>query len=262
MPDIVNNKTENTNFNQKYIPPKYKGKAFNCPHCHAYAHQRWFFICRYRIDTDAKVLDFLNQSNINRRQVREVQNAIRTFVLQLYGSSHISGKDLSFCDHCKKYSIWVNSKMVHPRTFAAPPPIEEMPDSVKELYNEARCINNDSPRGACALLRLAVQLLIKELGENKKNLNQAISKLVERGLSPEIQQALDSIRVIGNNAVHPSHIDLKDNPKTMNTLFKLINFITEKMIKEKQQIEEIYSSLPEKEKNAIEQRDQKVNIQI
>jgi len=26
---------------KKYSPPKFKGKAFNCPHCEAYSHMRW-----------------------------------------------------------------------------------------------------------------------------------------------------------------------------------------------------------------------------
>jgi hypothetical protein len=55
------------------------------------------------------------------------------------------------------------------------------------------------------------------LGESGKNLNTDIGNLVKEGLSVDIQQALDSLRVIGNESVHPGELDLKRIIK----LFKL-----------------------------------------
>ena len=72
--------------------------------------------------------------------------------------------------------------MIYPHSSTAPLPIDEMPENVKELFNEARAVLNQSPRGACALLRLAIQYIVKELGEDEKNLNKAIGSLVEKGL--------------------------------------------------------------------------------
>jgi hypothetical protein len=58
--------------------------------------------------------------------------------------------------------------MVNPDTGTAPQPNTDLPESMKRIYTEAASISNKSPRGAAALLRLAVQVLCKELGEKEK----------------------------------------------------------------------------------------------
>jgi len=65
------------------------------------------------------------------------------------------------------------------------------------------------------------------------------------------------VRVIGNEAVHPGTIDLRDDRTTANKLFKLVNFIAHKMITEPREIDEIYGSLPEDKKDGIRKRDGK-----
>jgi hypothetical protein len=72
-----------------------------------------------------------------------------------------------------------------------------------------------------------------------------------------VQKALDTVRVIGNDAVHPGTIDLRDDPATATALFKLVNIIVEKMISEPREIEDLYAGLPEAKREAIEQRDRK-----
>src|SRR5690606_21230987 len=120
------------------------------------------------------------------------------------------------------------------------------------VYNAAASILHKSPRGAAALLRLAVQKLCKQLGEPGKNINADIGNLVKKGLSPTIQQALDALRVIGNESVHPGQIDLRDDPATAQALFRLLNKIAETMITEPRQIKEIYDKIPNSKKKAIE----------
>ena len=61
--------------------------------------------------------------------------------------------------------------------------------------------------------------------------------------------------MIGAEAVHPGTIDLKDDLPTVNKIFKLVNFIAQKMISEPREIEEIYESLPKNKLDGIEQRD-------
>jgi hypothetical protein len=130
-----------------------------------------------------------------------------------------------------------------------------LPEDIKVDYAEARSITTLSPRGATALLRLAIQKLCKHLGEEGKDLNTDIANLVKKGLSPKIQQALDVVRVIGNNAVHPGQIDLKDDAHTAGQLFGLVNIITDAMISQPKHIEKLYESLPQAQREAIAKRD-------
>ena len=105
------------------------------------------------------------------------------------------------------------------------------------------------------MLRLAVERLCRELVPEGKNLNARIGLLVERGLDAKIQQALDIVRVVGNNAVHPGKMDISDDHQTVATLFNLVNDIAEAMITRKNRIEELYGTLPESAKLAIADRD-------
>jgi hypothetical protein len=130
-----------------------------------------------------------------------------------------------------------------------------MPADVRETYEEARQVQPTSTRSAAALLRLSIQQLMPHLGQKGKDLNADIGKLVENGLPPMIQQSLDSVRVIGNNAVHPGEINLNDNPEVASILFRLVNLIVEKMIKEPRELKEIYESLPQGAKDQINRRD-------
>ena len=71
----------------------------------------------------------------------------------------------------------------------------------------------------------------------------------------EIQQMLDSVRVIGNNAVHPGQIDIKDNKELALSLLNFINLIVDNRITQPKKILDIYKLLPESYRNSIERRD-------
>ena len=249
--------------NQKYVLPEYRKTGFNCPHCHVYSNQRGCFISEYDSDTLVQTMySYIRMSYYRQLLLDPVILSITRQLKKLYHNLFIDNIELSFCDHCGNYSIWVNQKMVYPNLSIAPLPISEMPETVKELYNEASKITNESPRGACALLRLAIQTLIEELGENENNLNQAIGNLVKKGLPQRIQKALDTVRVIGNNAIHPGVINIKDSPDIANSLFLLLNIICEKMIKEPQTIDNLFDDLPIEQKKAINKRDQQKDVNV
>lgn len=145
--------------------------------------------------------------------------------------------------------------MVIPAEAPVAPPHPDMPKSIIEEYQEARSIFVRSPRAAVALLRLAIQKLMVELGENGENINADIKALVSKGLPVQVQQAFDYCRVIGNNAVHPGEINLNDAPEMGEHLFNMLNFIVEDRITRPKNIASLYSQLPEAARNAIEKRD-------
>jgi hypothetical protein len=134
-------------------------------------------------------------------------------------------------------------------------PNSDLNDDIIADYNEAASIVARSPRGAAALLRLCVQKLCGQVGESGSNINGDIAKLVEKGLPVQIQQSLDIVRVIGNNAVHPGQLDLKDDAETASRLFQLVNLIADQMITQPRKISELYQGLPEDARKAIEKRD-------
>lgn len=201
-----------------YTPPTFDASSFNCPCCGAYSEQIW---------------DIL-----------------------IFKSTRLSDFKFARCIHCQEFSVWLpNGSMIYPDASTAPMPNSDMPQEIQQDYLEARSILNRSPRGSAALLRLCIQKICKHLGEKGKTLDDDIACLVEKGLPVLIQKSLDIVRVIGNNAVHPGQIDLKDNQRIANELFKLVNIIADVTITQPKQIEALYNELPKAAKEAIEKRD-------
>jgi hypothetical protein len=149
---------------------------------------------------------------------------------------------------------WV---MVYPSEVStAPNPNEDLPENIKADYEEAAVIAARSPRGAAALLRLCVQKLCKHLGEPGENINTDIGSLVAKGkLSANIQKAMDTVRITGNEAIHPSELSLEDEPELVAALFTFVNLIAQQAITEPRQIEEMFEKMPEGKREAVAQRD-------
>jgi hypothetical protein len=94
-----------------------------------------------------------------------------------------------------------------------------------------------------------------QLGEKGDNVNEDIASLVRNGLPTQIQQALDIVRVIGNEEVHPGVLALRDDLDTARTLFELVNLIADNRISEPKRIEVMYERLPESKREQIAKRD-------
>jgi hypothetical protein len=149
--------------------------------------------------------------------------------------------------------------MAYPRITAVESPGEDLTDEIKELYSEAALILNDSPRASAALLRLALQLLLKELGGTGNHIDADIKAIVAKGVDPQVQKAMDIVRVSGNNGAHPGEIQLNEDPNLVKKMFELINFIATKMITSKKEIDGLFDGLPDSIKDAIDRRDNKEN---
>jgi hypothetical protein len=139
-----------------------------------------------------------------------------------------------------------------------PPPHPQMPEDVKHEYIEAKSVFQYSTRSAGALLRLAAERLVRSLvPDDTKDLYKMIGQLVEQGLSTEIQQALDIVRVTGNSFVHAGQLVDDDDIVTVKELFRLLNTIVDDQIAKKGRIAQLYAELPEEKRRGIEDRDKR-----
>ena len=205
----------------EYVAPELGRSDFHCPQpdCGVYAHQSWFALNYYTgtwCDTECRV---------------------------------------SVCAHCDHLSYWIHGRLVDPSKATAPPPHPDTPPEILADYLEARDVADRSPRSACALLRLVLQKLCVHLGESGRNINDDIGALVAKGLPVQVQQALDSLRVFGNNAVHPGEIKLDDDTDTAIQLFGWMNFIVEQLISQPLKLHGLYDKLPQGAIEQISKRD-------
>lgn len=225
----------------EYILPEFGQDAFNCPHCGTYSRQIWINYLLNGISLGTPAIQEIGLSNLKKIiSERTVRNLC-----------------ISFCEKCKAYVIWNNGIIVYPNKSIAPIPSKDTPKEILDDYKEASNIFEKSPRSSAALLRLVIQKLLVVLGEKGRNINDDIASLVSKGLPVRIQKALDIVRVVGNNAVHPGTIDINDNPKIAFALFNLVNLIIDFMITQPKEIDNLYSSLPQGALEAIQIRDSK-----
>ncbi|RIY01486.1 DUF4145 domain-containing protein [Aureimonas flava] len=255
----------------RFEAPATTKTAFNCPHCNALAAQSWFE-CRAEGMGPQKTPTFIDleaASTVVRKDHEDDAQweKLKRFIddLQLggpifeqsssYTHYNIHHMHLARCFNCRAASVWIDNKLIYPPSSDAPIATEDMPADVKRDYTEAAEIVNLSPRGAAALLRLSLQRLCKHLGGDGRDINKDIGSLVAKGLDTRIQMALDVVRVVGNNAVHPGQIAIDDDRSVAFKLFGLINLIVEKMISEPKHINALFENLPEGARKGIEQRD-------
>ena len=168
--------------------------------------------------------------------------------------------EVAECEACGRESVFLNGMLTFPKESQAPAPTNDLPAALLEDYEEARSIYLASPRGAAALLRLVIQKLLPFLGATISDINKGIGELVQAGkIKTQIQQALDTVRVIGNESVHPGEMDLKDDQDTALALFRIVNLIVETEITEPKRLEELYKSLPKNKLDGIKARDKASN---
>lgn len=254
----------------KVVPPAISERAFNCPHCGVLTSQSWYSAIIAGTRNDDPPLHMRGELEDHKDLWKGLDDAagLQQFIRNMvsgqpfvdsdetrpYGRS-LHNVSVSRCYNCKLFAIWVHDALVWPATPTAIEPNADLPPSIALDFREAAKIVDISPRGAAALLRLSVQKLCQHLGGDGSNINADIGALVEKGLDRRIQQALDIVRVVGNNAVHPGQIDLKDDRATAQQLFVLLNLIADKMISEPKHVSEMYANLPDSARQAIEKRD-------
>ena len=244
---------------------KYGNKKFVCPSCKTMAQQEWKEIKQlgniFNNLSNHIYLDY--RGNIQDYQQEAIQRFLAHSKVMIERNLNYVLPDsfaMSECQSCNNFALWVNKEIVYPKNIPIDAPNSDMNQDIQNLYNEAALILIDSPKGAAALLRLALQKLLWQIGETERNIDKNIKSLVAKGLNPKIQKALDFVRVVGNEAVHPGEINLDDNKEIAISLFKILNLIAHDMITIPKEMDELYEDIiPDEKKQQINVRDNRNN---
>jgi len=216
-----------------YVAPKFNAASFTCPHCGAFAAMDW----------DRKL--YTGRLNWH------------TAVCAACEGQSLWKQECTFPAKGFEWASIGTETIVWPSVLVGPEPSSDMPEDARNDYEEARAVYSTSPRASAALLRLCIQRLCKHLGETGENLNNDIGALVSKGLPPQVQIALDSVRIIGNNAVHPGTIDDADMAEMLPRMFKAVGFIVQNRITDPKVLQGMFDSTPQGARDAVEERNRK-----
>lgn len=259
----------------RQVDPHIEKTAFSCPHCGAYTTQTWYNVFAESIEGDSRVPRRVGLAALTSiENAKDVDNGTRADILayvkrcldgdvflddkprDAYPDRSVVNASICSCYNCYELSFWVFDKLIYPNVkLEGAPPNPDLDKDIQRDYNEARGIVAVSPRGAAALLRLCVQKLCVQLGKPGKNIDADIAALVADGLNVKIKQALDIVRVVGNESVHPGTMNMADDHATVSQLFALVNVIADQMITQPNAVEELYGALPKEKRDRIEARD-------
>ena len=237
--------------------------SFQCPNCGVVSQQTWFgldtvsrtvlgLVEHLYFDSRKKMSDYQQESIIMFLEI------LKDRIPRVLPHSIPASFSIATCQACRQISLWIDGELVHPKLFTIESPNKDLNQDIQDLYNEAATISALSPKGAAALLRLALQKLMLQLGKKGKKINDDIKELVNEGLSPKIQQSLDLLRVVGNNAVHPGEISFDDDSEVAQKMFRVLNIVAEELITQPREIDRLYNEvIPAETRDYIQTRDGK-----
>lgn len=231
----------------RIIAPEPLRNSFTCPYCETTAVQAWYAIESARSVYPAHAVgDY----------VCDPDGDLYSCIMRGGGFSRSTGNPelahwgISECSNCSGLMVWRNDQIMYPEVCPVEEPNEDMPEDVQKVYTEAAQVYSRSPRASAALLRLALQMLLKQIlgSESRSAIYDDLKTLVEKGANSQIIKVMDIIRFEGNESVHPGEIDLNDEPDTARILFTFINMIVEQFFSGQRRIDELYARIPERKR--------------
>lgn len=245
----------------RYVTPEYDVSPFTCPHveCQTLAPQESSPVfLRGGLTDDTLFATYCTdcaKTSIWYRSREETDVSRKAAIA--YTAARIkaldTGQSAGSAPTPDYHDTW---KLVFPATSQAPDPNTDLPADVRRDYDEAAAVLPHSARAAAALLRLAVQRICVSLGEDGKSIDKDIGALVKKGkISESLQRAMDTVRITGNESVHPGTLDVSDDPDLALALFHLVNRIAEKAFTEPRETAELYAKMPENKRKGVADRD-------
>lgn len=159
--------------------------------------------------------------------------------------------------------------MIYPLRSAGGPAHPDMPEAVRELYDEAAAVAAVSRRAGAALTRAMVERLIKDLDPDApKNakLNERIERL-HRQVSTPLGKLLDVVRVVGNGALHvddkPDELvviamDDTTGPPLIELMLQAANDLVDELITHPKTVQDLWDKLPTGVKATLDRADASV----
>lgn len=245
----------------RYVTPEYGVTPFTCPLCDTLAPQESGEGGLAALDMGTRIARYADSSmyltyctSCSKKSVWARHPDYRRIIERLSGRIPKSGPTDTLSTEPEDEPTVVS--LVYPRRSDAPPPNVDLPEDVAEDYKEASSVLALSPRSSAALLRLCLQKLCKHFGQPGKNIDKEIGALVLAGtLRQMIQKAMDTVRITGNESVHPGELNVTDDKDLALALFEFINLIADEAITQPKKVDAMYERMPESKRNSVAQRD-------
>jgi uncharacterized protein DUF4145 len=235
----------------KIVPPAIDKPAFNCPACGAFAHQDW-------VDLGFETNDGLNDSYFEPlgKGLPRSQQMSAGFeeAAESLPWAKRSTWQATLCASCDGWAIWYGRTMVYPPPRLGGAPHPDMPDDVRQLFEEASAVAAVSSRAGAAFARVTVERLLKTLFPDvQPKLEYLIAEAKRRGVSPAVGQMLDVMRVTGNGAVHVDDnpgdlvvlvLDEVQGPELVSKLLQAINDLVQQLITMPREAAELKARIP------------------
>lgn len=221
-----------------YMPPAVGESFFTCPHCGILTGQNWAHGA-WHLPGQAGLV----------AQYAACQNGACGESNLWIGSAESDGLGMVAVSRVDGY-------MIYPLGGRGPLPSSDLASAPARTFKEARSVLAISPRAAVALMRLCVeQLLRDQLKIEGKTLDKRIGHLAKQGIDPVIIGALDVVRVTGNDGVHDLQTMDVEEPGTAEGLMDVVNYIVQRLVTDRANVEALRAVLPEAIKEGIEARD-------
>lgn len=234
-----------------------KQPVFLCPHCNKVESHVWRELDKpYKIQLDRGI----NKLLASPTGPLPLEKSIEQYIKE---NDLIESIISCSCNSCQKVSIWIDSrgnvpKQIYPQKSQYEPAHKDMPEKIKDIYNQAGQCLSISAGASAALSRVCLEKLLEELNYTKGDLNDSIAKVIKDGkVSSDTAYLLDIIRGFGNQGAHTGTINLDDEIGTAEFLLSAINKVVDELISKPKATKEMFDKLPKGLRKQIETRDNK-----